>query len=667
MSWNKKNNGGSGSNGKSAYDIWIEQGNSGSEQDFLNSLKGEKGDKGDPGEIGSGGINVPSLYTYYQPKAQPSAVDPDGEIYRWWTLQDYWDLYDGLVSKYPKYIRKEVAPYKDMSGQYELRRYVFEPEDGYDKTIYIGAGIHGSEMASKLGLVRICQLVCEEWQLDPKLSYLRNRVRMIINPVANPWGHVNNTMINANGSANTHGKGVNCNRNYDAYWFGPVSSVGTDHNGAAPFSENETKWVRDTILEYGAENFHYGFDFHDAATASLQGDFWINYNTFHKTSLRETRPLVWYLAKKYIANREPFIWHDKDTTTSGVFPLWASRVMGIPASTVEHCYEGLNSPFDSAFITQAVDTYLNAVLVNTIADHKSPVFNSDKKWFGLEWWKAGGEHVFNQGNSFSGAIALWDNLVSKYPKYAKKSETFVTSSDGNQVHHYILSPPRNYKKTVLIVGGRVEPNREPFNFSIAMLRLAELLCQYGDKDEHLYYLKNNVRMVFVPYLEHTTKYLNAYGNFQSDGTPKTDVVDVSNIISIMNTIGTIDGVIYQRELNRTDIFNATTDDSFVLASQDTTDRLYIESYVDHLKSKGLNAVFDRSATTEFANYVFNKKGINCVRIDTGLDHKTYELKKYQFDDQFGDVAVSVESYLKFNHEICRRVNNIVNVSKLMSQ
>lgn len=34
-----------GEDGKSAYDLWLEQGNEGSVQDFLNSLKGEKGDK----------------------------------------------------------------------------------------------------------------------------------------------------------------------------------------------------------------------------------------------------------------------------------------------------------------------------------------------------------------------------------------------------------------------------------------------------------------------------------------------------------------------------------------------------------------------------------------------------------------------------------------------
>jgi hypothetical protein len=36
-----------GRDGKSAYEIWLEQGNEGSEQDFLDSLKGDQGEKGD--------------------------------------------------------------------------------------------------------------------------------------------------------------------------------------------------------------------------------------------------------------------------------------------------------------------------------------------------------------------------------------------------------------------------------------------------------------------------------------------------------------------------------------------------------------------------------------------------------------------------------------------
>ncbi|MCM1220992.1 MAG: collagen-like protein [Lachnospiraceae bacterium] len=44
-----------GADGKSAYQIWLEQGNSGTENDFFNSLKGAKGDKGDKGEKGDTG------------------------------------------------------------------------------------------------------------------------------------------------------------------------------------------------------------------------------------------------------------------------------------------------------------------------------------------------------------------------------------------------------------------------------------------------------------------------------------------------------------------------------------------------------------------------------------------------------------------------------------
>ena len=39
-----------GPSGESAYQIWLSQGNTGTEQDFLYSLKGEKGDEGDEGD-----------------------------------------------------------------------------------------------------------------------------------------------------------------------------------------------------------------------------------------------------------------------------------------------------------------------------------------------------------------------------------------------------------------------------------------------------------------------------------------------------------------------------------------------------------------------------------------------------------------------------------------
>lgn len=37
-----------GQDGKSAYEIWLKQGNEGTEEDFIASLKGEQGKQGEP-------------------------------------------------------------------------------------------------------------------------------------------------------------------------------------------------------------------------------------------------------------------------------------------------------------------------------------------------------------------------------------------------------------------------------------------------------------------------------------------------------------------------------------------------------------------------------------------------------------------------------------------
>ena len=49
--------GNDGADGKSAYEIWLDAGNQGTETDFLNAIKGAKGDKGDSGNDGANGTN----------------------------------------------------------------------------------------------------------------------------------------------------------------------------------------------------------------------------------------------------------------------------------------------------------------------------------------------------------------------------------------------------------------------------------------------------------------------------------------------------------------------------------------------------------------------------------------------------------------------------------
>ena len=52
--------GATGADGKSAYQVWLDQGNTGTEQDFLNSLEGEQGPQGIQGETGPAGPTGPA-------------------------------------------------------------------------------------------------------------------------------------------------------------------------------------------------------------------------------------------------------------------------------------------------------------------------------------------------------------------------------------------------------------------------------------------------------------------------------------------------------------------------------------------------------------------------------------------------------------------------------
>ena len=47
-----------GEEGMSAYEVWLDLGNTGTEQDFIDSLKGPEGDPGDPGTDGDSAYDV---------------------------------------------------------------------------------------------------------------------------------------------------------------------------------------------------------------------------------------------------------------------------------------------------------------------------------------------------------------------------------------------------------------------------------------------------------------------------------------------------------------------------------------------------------------------------------------------------------------------------------
>jgi hypothetical protein len=70
---------------------------------------------------------------------------------------------------------------------FPIYRYVFTPQTGYEKTIFLTGGCHGNEAEAYWSLYRLIRMIYFEGYKYPSLHNLRN-VRIIVIPIWNPWG-----------------------------------------------------------------------------------------------------------------------------------------------------------------------------------------------------------------------------------------------------------------------------------------------------------------------------------------------------------------------------------------------------------------------------------------------------------------------------------------------
>lgn len=141
-------------------------------------------------------------------------------------------LFEELRNKNIDYIKRNLLGI-DTSQTYNIYEYVCEPKNSIG-TVFINSGIHGSEKASAFACLELIKLLITSER--PQIKFLRNNVRIVIIPFANPWGYVHHTRENS--------RNIDCNRNYD-FKFSPSSA-----NGTSAFSENETQCVRKVLSKY---------------------------------------------------------------------------------------------------------------------------------------------------------------------------------------------------------------------------------------------------------------------------------------------------------------------------------------------------------------------------------------------------------------------------------
>lgn len=191
----------------------------------------------------------------WNPPTQPSSNDIlwSGSSTR---LTQFYALWEGLRAEHPTYVTRELLG-KDQSGLYDIWKYIFEPVN-YEKTVILTSNTHGSEMEGQKILYRFMYHICNDALTDTHMSYMRNKVRIVVIPMVNPWGVQNATRTNF--------RGVDINRNFQFGWnICPVGTGTVEYKGTAPLSEAETQYVNNVMQQYANDGTVAYVDVHAGA------------------------------------------------------------------------------------------------------------------------------------------------------------------------------------------------------------------------------------------------------------------------------------------------------------------------------------------------------------------------------------------------------------------
>lgn len=313
-----------------------------------------------------------SLDLNYTPETIQGCSDNDplpmGKI----QYTDMYGMYDELCNKHPNYVSRKVEG-KDILED-EIISYTFKPEEQsftrnseeVEKTFkrfkfFIVSSTHGNERTSIWVLYNLMKLICEKWQTNESLEFLRWNVEFVICPIISPGGYRNFTRINANG--------VDLNRNFDADWEnGSSDKSSTTYRGDAPMSEPEAI-VCDNIIK--RENPNFVIDFHNFHAQSTPTSF--NWIIGYSDKVNDIADLVLSKMARKWKKQYPDLPQDvigfgygSPGIQVGSLTNYAQKKYGIPSSLFEVCWK-MDAKTDSikrdSFIsTIGLDSFSNFLL-----------------------------------------------------------------------------------------------------------------------------------------------------------------------------------------------------------------------------------------------------------------------------------------------------------------
>lgn len=255
---------------------------------------------------------------------QPSYNDE----YLSWTSEDFFaKFYDGFVeNSNDNYKVIKTLLGKDTSNTYNIYKYVFEPKH-YEQTIILTSGMHGYEETAPIAVARLMHHVVNNNQNMDIYKYLKNKVRIVVIPLVNPWG------FNQNPRKYGTVTGVNPSRNFDYNWDSYASSGSEwDLKGSSAFSEKETQYMRDTYLLY-KDDISFTLDCHtgrgwtkDVFVYYVESDNILKPKLIEAATWLDNR-----IKNKYNKTTNNEIMQ----TDRALNLLWLNKIQNIPSGTVE--------------------------------------------------------------------------------------------------------------------------------------------------------------------------------------------------------------------------------------------------------------------------------------------------------------------------------------------
>ncbi|MED3649947.1 M14 family metallopeptidase [Heyndrickxia sporothermodurans] len=211
---------------------------------------------------------------------------------------------------------------KDQSEQYNVRFWKYEPKN-YEKTIFMIGGIHGGETYGSYFISNLFKMLLDDKVLvPPQFHYLKEKVRILAMPIANPWG------MSQNPKTRYNSRGVDLNRNFDWKWAQQPDDVpfGLKFKGESPFSEKESQYIKQILTTYNIDIF---MDLHNHINAANEGYDYVLYgDTNTEKILLELKN---YMIRNITNPNGLFSITQNDASSNN----YASAVLNIPSVNIE--------------------------------------------------------------------------------------------------------------------------------------------------------------------------------------------------------------------------------------------------------------------------------------------------------------------------------------------